>query len=76
MHQALAATATTEGAAASLSPQDELRAFRNVVRSLADDAANALCELETWCTDADQLERCYLVRHYLDYMKRLCEGRA
>jgi len=50
--------------------------FRQLVRSLANDAAQALVELEMWCKDADQIERCSVVRHYLDYLRRLCEGRV
>jgi len=74
MHSAL--VATREMKKTALAPRDELRAFRDLVRSLTDDATSALAELQMWCQDAEQLERCYLVHHYLDYMKRLCEGRV
>jgi len=75
MHPAVMTTeATVESPAAS--ENHELRAFRNVVRSLTGDAAKALEDLEGWCNDADQLERCHLLRHYLDYIARLCDGKA
>jgi hypothetical protein len=60
----------------ALTPQEELRVFRNLVSSLVGDAAQALGELEMWCQDAKQIEQCYLVRHYLDYLRRLCNGKA
>jgi hypothetical protein len=72
----LAVVAEGSKAITKASPREELRVFRSLVRSLSSDAAKALDELEMWCTDADQLERCYLVRHYLDYMRRLCDGRV
>jgi len=55
---------------------EDLRIFRNLTRSLASDALAALNELEMWCTDARQLEQCHLVRHYLDYLRRLCDGKV
>jgi hypothetical protein len=72
----LAVTAEGSKAITTASPREELRVFRGLVRSLSSDAAKALGELEMWCTDADQLERCCVVRHYLDYMRRLCDGRV
>ena len=59
-----------------LAPEEELRVFRNLMRSLSRDAVRALTELEMGCEDAGQLEQCLVVQHYLDYMKWLCEGRA
>ena len=50
--------------------------FRSLMRSLACDAENALNQLGMWCKDEEQLERCVLVQHYLDYMKRLCDGKV
>jgi hypothetical protein len=74
MHPAIATPEAMEKHGAA--PRDELRAFRNLVRSLTADATQALGELQMWCQDAEQLERCCLVRHYLDYMRRLCEGKV
>jgi len=74
MHPAMVTPGAIEKHGAA--PRDELRAFRTLVRSLTADASRALGELQMWCQDAEQLERCYLVRHYLDYMKRLCEGKV
>jgi hypothetical protein len=54
--------------------QEELRIFRNLMRSLTQNASKTLKELELWCNDAEQLEHCSLLRHYLDYMQRLCDG--
>lgn len=59
-----------------LEPEEELRVFRNLVRSLAGDALSAIGDLEIWCQNLDQLERCRVLRRYLDYMHRLCDGRA
>ena len=75
MHTAPAAIVATRHASQK-SADEQLRMFRNVVRSLAADATAALNQLETGCTDADQLEQCLLLRHYLDYMMRLCQGRV
>jgi hypothetical protein len=72
----LALPHTDQATKANLSPSEQLRLFRNLIRSLSDDAAKAVAELEMWCSDANQLERCQLLRHYLTYMKRLCEGTA
>jgi len=59
-----------------LAPEEELRLFRGLMRSLTSSAADALNDLGMWCKEAEQLERCLLVQHYLDYMKRLCDGKA
>jgi hypothetical protein len=72
----LAAAAGGSKAITKASPGEELRVFRGLMQSLSSDAARALGELEMWCTNTDQLERCHLVRHYLDYMQRLCDGRV
>lgn len=69
-----AATVVVESAGTSTDGQ--FRKFRDVVRSLTTDASKALDDLEAWCADADQLERCYLIRHYLDYIARLCDGKV
>lgn len=74
MSQVVPSTQTAEQI--FLDPQDELRMFRNVMRSLTSDAAKALNELEMWCNDTEQLQRCGLLHHYLDYMKRLCEKKV
>jgi len=57
-----------------LAPEERLRILRNLVGSVSGDALKALGELEMWCQDANQLEQCHLVRHYLDYLRRLCEA--
>jgi hypothetical protein len=74
MHSAVATTGVIERTRPST--DGRFRKFRGVVRSLATDANKALDDLEAWCADADQLERCYLVRHYLDYIARLCDGKV
>ncbi len=74
MEQTFTSTAAPEKP--RLSAQEELRIFRNLVRSLTSNAENALTDLGMWCKDADQLERLLLVQHHLDYMKRLCDGKV
>jgi len=74
MHRAIANVDLTRRE--NREPPQQRRILCNLVRSLTVDATKALSELETWCDNAEQLERCHLVRHYLDYMKRLCEGRV
>jgi hypothetical protein len=55
---------------------EELRLFRNLLRSMTCNAMAVVDDLEMWCKNTDQLERCNLLRKHLDYMKRLCEGKA
>jgi hypothetical protein len=55
---------------------DELRLFRNLMRSMTCNAMTVVDDLEMWCRNTDQLERCDLLRKHLDCMKRLCEGKA
>ncbi len=57
-------------------PEEKLRVFRNLMRSLTHDAVKAVTELEMGCGSIEQLQGCRLVQHYLSYMKRLCEGRV
>ena len=61
---------------AKLTPEEELRLFRGLVRSLTCSAAETLDDLGMWCKDPEQFERCLLVQHYLDYLKRLCDGKV
>lgn len=57
-------------------PEEQMRIYKNLVRSLTRDALGALGELEMWCQDANQLEQCNLVRHYLEYLQRTADGTA
>lgn len=74
MHEVLSSTNRRD--AANLPPSEQLRVFRNLVHSLASDAMKALSEVGKDCQDSEQAEQCVLVGHYLDYMKRLCEGKV
>jgi len=54
------------------------RLFRGTVRSLARDAEQVVCELR-FAPEADPAshrEKLGLVRHYLDYLVRLCDGQV
>jgi len=74
MHSGIAASQSTDEQRAA--SRDELAAFRGLMGSLTADAIAALEALQMWCEDAEQLERCCLIGHYLDYMKRLCDGKV
>lgn len=58
----------------SLSKADRIR---GVTRSLVVDALAVLEDMWDGCQQSPDLrENYYLLYHYLDYLKRFCEGRA
>jgi hypothetical protein len=54
--------------------------FKGVVNSLVKDALKVLEEIEVeWEFDHNSRElreKYYLLRHYLDYLRRFCEGKV
>jgi len=63
-----------ESVSQKLPPEEELKHFKNVVRSAMDDASKALGFIELYADGAEIEEQIRLLDHYIDYTKRLCEG--
>jgi len=59
-----------------LSPEDELKHFKAVVRSVMMDASKVLGYIELEVHGAEIEEQISLLDHYLDYTRRLCERDA
>ena len=57
-----------------LSPDEELKHFKGVVRSLMYDASKVLAHIELLSHGAEVEEEISLLDHYLDYTQRLCES--
>jgi len=57
-----------------LPPEEELRHFKNVVKSLTNDVSKVITEIELLSHGADIEEQIHLLDHYLDYTRRLCES--
>ena len=50
---------------------------KGVTRSIVVDALKVMDDMWTDCQDSPRLvENYYLLRHYLDYLKRFCEGKV
>ena len=60
--------------ARKLSPEEELKHFKAVVRSLMMDASKVLGFIELEAHGAEIKEQVSLLDHYLDYTRRLCES--
>ena len=56
-----------------LSPEEELKHFKAVVRSVMMDASKVLGHIELLVHGAEVEEQMSLLDHYLDYTRRLCE---
>ena len=56
-----------------LSPEEELKHFKAVVRSVMLDASKVLAHIELLVHGAEVEEQMSLLDHYLDYTRRLCE---
>jgi len=51
--------------------------FKGVTRSLVVDALAVMDKMWEECQDSPELrENYYQLHHYLDYLKRFCDGRA
>ncbi|MEA2005352.1 MAG: hypothetical protein U9O50_03725 [Acidobacteriota bacterium] len=57
-----------------LPPEERLKHFKNVVKSLMNDASKVLGEIELLPHGAEIKEKISLLDHYLDYTTRLCEN--
>jgi hypothetical protein len=57
-----------------LSPEEELKHFKAVVRSIMMDASKVLGYIELEVHGAELEEQIALLDHYLDYTQRLCES--
>jgi hypothetical protein len=57
-----------------LPPEQELRHFKAVVRSLMIDASKVLANIELLSHGVKLEEQIALLDHYLDYTQRLCES--
>ena len=57
-----------------LSPEEELKHFKAVVRSVMMDASKVLGFIELEAHGAEMEEQISLLDHYLDYTRRLCES--
>ena len=65
---------TSDGSEARFS---KVYRVKGVTRSIVVDALKVMDDIWTDCQDSPSLvENYYLLRHYLDYLKRFCEGRA
>lgn len=50
---------------------------KGVTKSIVLDALKVMDDMWTDCQDSPSLmESYYLLRHYLDYLKRFCEGKV
>lgn len=56
-----------------LSPEQELKHFKAIVRSVMLDASKVLGYIELEAHGAEMEEQISLLDHYLDYTRRLCE---
>ena len=57
-----------------LPPEEELKHFKAVVRSIMIKASEVLGYIELLSHGAEIEEQISLLDHYLDYTRRLCEG--
>ena len=59
-----------------LPPEEELQAFKKVVKSLMQDASEVLGQIELEVSGAKVEELIHLLDHYLSYTEELCEEKA
>ena len=59
-----------------LPPEEELRAFKKLVKSLMQDASEVLGQIELEVSGAETERLIELWDHYLSYTERLCEGKV
>lgn len=57
-----------------LTPQEELKYFKNVVKNLLEEASKALVNIEIFSHGAEIKEEISLLSHCLYFTIRLCEG--
>ena len=54
--------------------EGELKHFKNVVKSLMNDASKVLADIELLSCGSEIVEKISLLNHYLDYTTRLCRN--
>lgn len=59
-----------------LPPEEELRAFKKLVKSLMQDASEVLGQIELEVSGAEAERLVELLDHYLSYTERLCEEKV
>jgi hypothetical protein len=57
-----------------LTPEEELKHFKNIVKSLMDEASKALVNIDLFSHEVEMKEEISLLSHCLDFTIRLCEG--
>lgn len=57
-----------------LTPEEELKHFKNVVKSLMKESSKALVNIELFSHGVEIKEEISLLSHCLDFTIRLCEG--
>ena len=56
-----------------LTPEEELKHFKNVVKSLMEESSKALVNIELFSHEVEIKEEISLLSHCLDFTLRLCE---
>ncbi len=56
-----------------LTPEEELKHFKNVVKSLMEESSKALVNIDLFSHGVEIKEEISLLSHYLDFTIRLCE---
>ena len=57
-----------------LTPEEELKHFKNVVKSLMEESSKALVNIDLFSRGVEIKEEISLLSHCLDFTIRLCEG--
>ena len=57
-----------------LTPEEELKHFKNVVKSLMEESSKALVNIELFSQGVEIKEEISLLNHCLDFTIRLCKG--
>ena len=57
-----------------LTPEEELKHFKNVVKSLMEESSKALVNIELFSYGVEIKEEISLLSHCLDFTIRLCKG--
>jgi len=57
-----------------LTPEEELKHFKNVVKSLMEESSKALVNIDLFSHGIEIKEEISLLSHCLDFTIRLCEG--
>ena len=60
--------------AKKLTPEEDLKHFKNVVKSLMEESSKALVNIDLFSHGVEIKEEISLLSHCLDFTIRLCEG--